>query len=155
MSAEQPGHRNHCEVATEDGVIVVATANDPAPLSTALLKRLGRFDRVALFAAPTAELCQDYLVRLSAGRLDGPAAAEAAAAMDRFSFAQVREAYILAGQSAFDRGDDVTPDGLVQAAQQMRGEGRRLSAKVDGSGVGFSMHENEPEESGVHVVDRG
>ena len=110
-------------LATEDGVIVAATANDLAPLSAALLKRPGRFDRVARFAAPTEGLRQTYLVRLSIGRLDGPAAADAAAAMDRFSFAQVREAYILAGQSAFDRGDDVTPVDLVQAARQMRGEG--------------------------------
>jgi len=142
-------------LATEDGVIVAATANDLAPLSAALLKRPGRFDRVARFAAPTGELRRDYLVRLGAGRLDGPAAAGAAAAMDRFSFAQVREAYILAGQSAFDRGDDVTPDDLVQAAQQMRGEGRRFGVKVNGCGVGFTDLEEEAVEPGVRAVARG
>ena len=140
---------------TEDGVIVVATANDPPLLSAALSKRPGRFDRVALFAPPSPELRQDYLGRLSAGRLDAPAAASAAAAMDRFSFNQVREAYILPGQFAFDRDQDVTPDDLVQAAQQMRMEGRRLSAKVDGHGVGFSMHESEPEDVGGQPVNRG
>jgi hypothetical protein len=36
----------------------------------------------------------------------------------RFSFAQVREAYILAGQFAFDRDEDVTPDDLMQAARK-------------------------------------
>jgi ATP-dependent 26S proteasome regulatory subunit len=142
-------------LATEDGVIVVATANDPAPLSAALLKRPGRFDRVALFAAPTQELRQDYLARVSAGRLDAPAAAAAAAAMDRFSFAQAREAYIMAGQCAFDRGNDVTPDDLIRAAQQMKREGRRLTTPVDGRGVGFSTHENEAEEVGVRPVNRG
>ena len=141
-------------LATEDGVIVVATANDPPLLSAALSKRPGRFDRVALFAPPSPELRQDYLGRLSAGRLDAPAAASAAAAMDRFSFAQVREAYILPGQFAFDRDQDVTPDDLVQAAQQMRTEGRRLGARVDGRGVGFSMQEGEPEDVGVHPVNR-
>jgi ATP-dependent 26S proteasome regulatory subunit len=140
-------------LATEDGAIVVATANDPTSLGAALSKRPGRFDRVALFAAPTPELRQDYLGRLSAGRLDAPAAA--AAAMDRFSFAQVREAYILAGQFAFDRDGDVMPDDLVQAAQQMRTESRRLSAKVDGRGVGFSMHESESEDVGGQPVNRG
>ena len=142
-------------LATEDGVIVVATANDPAPLSAALLKRPGRFDRVALFAAPTQELRQDYLARVSAGRLDAPAAAAAAAAMDRFSFAQAREAYIMAGQCAFDRGNDVTPDDLIRAAQQMKREGRRLATPVDGRAVGFSTHENEAEEVGVRPVNRG
>ena len=142
-------------LATEDGVIVVATANDPTSLRAALSKRPGRFDRVALFAAPTPELRQSYLGRLSAGRLDAPAAASAAAAMDRFSFAQVREAYILAGQFAFDRDEDVTPDDLMQAAQQMRTEGRRLGARADGRGVGFSMHESEPEAVGGQPVNHG
>jgi len=73
---------------------------------------------------------------VSAGRLDAPAAAAAAAAMDRFSFAQAREAYIMAGQCAFDRGNDVTPDDLIRAAQQMKREGRRLATPVDGRAVG-------------------
>ena len=79
----------------------------------------------------------------------------AAAAMDCFSFAQVREAYILAGQFAFDRGDDVTPDDLVQAANQIRREGRRLSVSPDGHGVGFSNQDDRAEESGIQAVARG
>jgi ATP-dependent 26S proteasome regulatory subunit len=42
-------------LASADGVIVVATANDPALLGSALVKRPGRFDRVALFPAPTTD----------------------------------------------------------------------------------------------------
>jgi hypothetical protein len=139
-------------LTTEDGVIVVATANDPGSLSAALLKRPGRFDRVALFPAPTAALRQRHLERLSAGRLDPLAAQAAASGMERFSFAQVREAYILAGQSAFDRGEDVSPDDLVEAARQMRREGRRLSVNGDG-GVGFTMQVSEPEDAGVQPVN--
>ena len=75
--------------------------------------------------------------------------------MDRFSFAQAREAYIMAGQCAFDRGNDVTPDDLIRAAQQMKREGRRLATPVDGRAVGFSTHENEAEEVGVRPVNRG
>jgi SpoVK/Ycf46/Vps4 family AAA+-type ATPase len=137
-----------------DGVIVVATANDPGSLSAALLKRPGRFDRVALFPAPTAALRQQHLERLSAGRLDPLAAQAAASEMERFSFAQVREAYIMAGQSAFDRGEDVRFDDLVEAARQMRCEGRRLSVKGDG-GVGFTLQESEPEDVGAHPVNHG
>jgi hypothetical protein len=141
-------------LATEDGVIVVATANDPGSLSSALLKRPGRFDRVALFPAPTAALRQQHLERLSAERLDPLAAQAAASEMERFSFAQVREAYILAGQAAFDRGEDVSPDDLVEAARQMRREGRRLNVKGD-SGVGFTLRESEPEDVGAHPVNHG
>jgi hypothetical protein len=81
-------------LTTEDGVVVVATANDPTALSNALLKRPGRFDRVARFSTPTPELRQRYLISLSGGNLDLADAAEASVAMDRFSFAQLRETYI-------------------------------------------------------------
>ena len=74
--------------------------------------------------------------------------------MERFSFAQVREAYILAGQSAFDRGEDVSPDDLVEAARQMRREGRRLSLKGD-SGVGFTMPDSVSENGDVQPVNHG
>jgi chaperone BCS1 len=43
-------------VGTQDGVIVVATANDPTCLDPAILKRPGRFDRVVHFRNPDAEL---------------------------------------------------------------------------------------------------
>ena len=36
-------------VGTQDGLIVVATANDPSSLGAAILKRPGRFDRVVPF----------------------------------------------------------------------------------------------------------
>jgi ATP-dependent 26S proteasome regulatory subunit len=54
-------------LSTEDGVIVVATANSLAPLSAVLVKRPGRFDRVAQFPIPTADLRQQYLAHLSVG----------------------------------------------------------------------------------------
>src|SRR5439155_24452893 len=47
-------------VGTQDGVIVVATANDPNCLDPAILKRPGRFDRVVHFRNPDAELRRQY-----------------------------------------------------------------------------------------------
>lgn len=132
-------------LSTEDGVIVVATANNPEPLGAALVKRPGRFDRVAHFAPPAPNLRQRYLARLSVGRIDGTAAIEASAAMERFSYAQVRETYILAGQFAFDRGDDLIPADMVQAANHIRREGRRARVNGDGGGVGFSVAEDRSE----------
>jgi ATP-dependent 26S proteasome regulatory subunit len=142
-------------LASEDGIIVVATANDTASLGGALVKRPGRFDRVAKFSIPPLALRQEHLVRLSVQMLDARAAAVAAAAMDRFSFAQVKEAYVLAGQFAFDRGDDVTSADLVQAAGQMRSEERRRRAKADGCGVGFSVEERQTEDVGAVTVNHG
>ena len=130
-------------LTTQDGVIVVATANDPTPLGTALLKRPGRFDRVARFPIPTPDLRQQYLIRLSGGNLDRSDTAEASLAMDRFSFAQVREAYILAGQTAFDTGDEISAKNLTQAANQLRREGKHISLNGHDGVVGFSVAEDQ------------
>jgi ATP-dependent 26S proteasome regulatory subunit len=131
-------------LTTEDGVIVVATANNPTPLSNALLKRPGRFDRVALFPVPTAELRQRYLMDLSGGNFEETEAAEASLELDRFSFAQIRESYILAGQFAFDRGDELTAKDLAKAARQIRREGKRLNGNGQNGAVGFSIVEDLP-----------
>ena len=134
---------------TEAGVIVIATANNPSALSNALLKRPGRFDRTAQFPAPTAELRRRYLTSLSAGKFKMPDAAETSLAMEGLSFAQIREAYIMAGQFAFDRGDDVTANDLSQAARQIRREGKRISLNGGAGIVGFSI---ELDESAVSVA---
>ena len=47
-------------VASRDGVLVVATANDPTCLDPAILKRPGRFDRVVQFRNPDAHLRREY-----------------------------------------------------------------------------------------------
>jgi transitional endoplasmic reticulum ATPase len=52
-------------VGSQDGVIVVATANDPTCLDAAILKRPGRFDRVVQFRNPEADLRREYYRRLS------------------------------------------------------------------------------------------
>ncbi|MGB9611146.1 MAG: AAA family ATPase, partial [Bryobacteraceae bacterium] len=111
-------------LSTAEGVIVVATANDAGLLDDAILRRPGRFDRVVEFRNPGSELrarfirkslrngCPekdlDDMVRLSAG----------------FSFAQLREAYVLAGQLAYEQGRDVAADDMHQALRLMR-EARR------------------------------
>ena len=46
-------------------------------------------------------------------------AAETSVAMDRFSFAQLRETYILAGQLAFECGNEITAGKLAAAARQL------------------------------------
>ncbi|MGH7428668.1 MAG: AAA family ATPase, partial [Candidatus Methylomirabilaceae bacterium] len=53
-----------------EGVIVVATANDPTALDPAILRRPGRFDRTVPFRPPAADLRCEYLLRLSGGSFD-------------------------------------------------------------------------------------
>jgi SpoVK/Ycf46/Vps4 family AAA+-type ATPase len=53
----------HHGVGTQDGVLVVATANDSTCLDAAILKRPGRFDRVVQFRNPDADLRREYYRR--------------------------------------------------------------------------------------------
>jgi ATP-dependent 26S proteasome regulatory subunit len=89
-------------MGTQDGLIVVATANDPSMLDGAILKRPGRFDRVVGFRPPDRKLCASYLDRLSREAFDTASLASIAGEAEGLSFAQLREAYIFAGQLAYD-----------------------------------------------------
>jgi ATP-dependent 26S proteasome regulatory subunit len=82
-------------------VIVVATANDPTCLDPAILKRPGRFDRVVQFRNPDAGLRREYYRRFTP-TLDGEQFETAVEKTEGFSFAQLRETYILGAQSAVD-----------------------------------------------------
>ena len=106
-------------IGTQDGVVVVATANEPTALDPAILRRPGRFDRVVLFPNPTAELRLQYLRRLNSqfGESELRTAIDIS---DGFSFAQMREVYILAGQRAFDRRAEIEPGDILSAAQALR-----------------------------------
>ena len=77
-------------VGTHDGVIVVATANDPTCLDPAILKRPGRFDRVVQFRNPDADLRRQYYRRLNP-ILSGEQFEIAIEKTETFSFAQLIE----------------------------------------------------------------
>jgi hypothetical protein len=106
-------------ICTKDGVVVVATANEPTALDPAILRRPGRFDRVVLLPNPIAQLRLQYLRKLNClfAESDLKAAIDLA---DGFSFAQMREVYILAGQRAFDRQTEIEPDGILNAVRTLR-----------------------------------
>ena len=103
-------------VGTQDGVIVVATANDPTCLDPAILKRPGRFDRVVQFRNPDADLRGQYYRRLSP-ILVGEQFEIAIEKTEGFSFAQLRETYILGAQSAFEHGREITVEDVVEAIE--------------------------------------
>jgi hypothetical protein len=125
-------------LGSQDGVIVVATANNPGALDEAILRRPGRFDRAVPFRAPSEDLRREHLARLSLDGLDAEAVARGAEASDGFSFAQVREAFILAGQLAFQRGGDtIGADNLLEGIRLVRGEGQAVGQRADGRTVGF------------------
>ncbi len=106
-------------VGTEPGVVTVATANDPNLLDAAVLRRPGRFDRVVHFANPDAELRRAYLLSLHPA-LGEAELAPAVAASEGFSYALLREAYILAAQTARFAGRELAVDDLTAGAETLR-----------------------------------
>lgn len=107
-------------IGTGDGIVVVATANEPTLLDPAILRRPGRFDRVVRFANPSAELRLQYLLKFDA-EIEAQALEEPVTESDGFSFAQLREVAILAAQSAFERKtDDIDADDLLHAVRTLR-----------------------------------
>jgi len=124
-------------VGTRDGIIVVATANNPTCLDPAILKRPGRFDRVVQFRNPDADLRREYYRRLHP-ILSGD---EFEAAIDKtegFSFAQLRETYILGAQSAFEHGREVRVADVIEAIELQSAGAYDLKASV--TALGFVRH---------------
>lgn len=80
------------------------------------------------------------MVKLSTGSFDEETLARAASETDGFSFAQLREGYILAGQLAFGRKDEeVRPEDLLEGIRMVRVEAQTTGSRLDGRGVGFGL----------------
>jgi hypothetical protein len=124
-------------VGSQDGVIVVATANDPTCLDAAILKRPGRFDRVVQFRNPDADLRREYYRRLNA-TLVGEQFEIAIEQTEGFSFAQLRETYILGAQSAFEHGSEVTVADVIEAIELQAAGAQDLKTSV--AAPGFVPH---------------
>ncbi len=106
-------------VGTQDGVIVVATANEPTALDPAILSRPGRFDRVVLFSNPSLGMRYEYLRKMN-DALSDEAILKTVDLSDGFSFAQMREVYILAGQLAYEDGQDISYSHLTRSVRTMQ-----------------------------------
>ena len=106
-------------VGTGEGIIVVATANEPTILDPAILRRPGRFDRVIYFADPDFELRKAYFRRMHPA-FETINLEEAASESEMFSFAQLREAYISAGQRAFEREQEIKEGDLLWGIRSLR-----------------------------------
>jgi len=124
-------------LATQNGIVTVATANDPTTLDPAILKRPGRFDRLAAFPQPSPELRRQYLRKLTAGEIGDRELEAIISDSDRLSFAQLREAYILAGQRSFRCGSSVSAEEIVAAIRTVRGEINAVAGRADGRCLGF------------------
>lgn len=120
-------------LGTQDGVVVVATANDPTCLDAAILKRPGRFDRVVQFRNPDAHLRREYYKRLSPV-LTGERFEIAIQQTEGFSFAQLRETYILGSQSAFEHGREITIADVIEAIELQAAGAQDLKTSIAAPG---------------------
>jgi SpoVK/Ycf46/Vps4 family AAA+-type ATPase len=122
-------------VGTKDGVITVATANNPDCLDPVIVKRPGRFDRVVRFRNPDANLRRQYYLRLNP-ILTGDEFGIAIEKTNGFSFAHLRETYIMGAQLAFEQARDITVADIVEAIDLQLGGARELKA-ASGAAPGF------------------
>ncbi len=122
-------------VGTRDGIIVVASANDPSLLDPSILRRPGRFDRLSLFPRPKFSVRREYLQRLCDGAVNEETIRRLAEQTERFSIAQLREAYILAGTLAAAENSDIDANYLINAVDCIRREAAGVSGRAE---VGFS-----------------
>jgi len=116
-------------ITTGEGIIVVATANEPALLDPALLRRPGRFDRVIHFPNPSQELREQFYSRYEI-KLAPDQISRIAQDAQGFSFAQLRESVVLAAQRALERKEEISEGDLLVGVEALRNaysEGSRNS----------------------------
>lgn len=118
-------------VGNQEGLILIATANNPRNLDMAVLERPGRFDRVVGFPNASEELRVQYFMRLTPFNEDKLRAALHDS--PEMSFAQLKETYILAYQFAEKLGrEDIVEDDLLLAITAMT---KMLSVKASPIGI--------------------
>jgi AAA+ superfamily predicted ATPase len=126
-------------VGNREGLILIATANNPRNLDMAVLERPGRFDRVVGFPNATEELRLQYFMRLTP--FDEDKLRDALHGSPSMSFAQLKETYILAYQFAEKANrEDIVEEDLLAAIKAMT---KMLSVKAQPIGIGMPTSEKK------------
>jgi SpoVK/Ycf46/Vps4 family AAA+-type ATPase len=125
-----------------NGVVVIATANDLRNLDPALI-RTGRFDRLVYFGRPTPELRTEYFRNRLPTSTDEDLF-HITRASDGFSFAELNESLILAGQPAFNSQSDLTTADVICAANQLKLDRNGAHRFIDSVGFSERSHVETP-----------
>jgi len=99
--------------------------------------------RVIAFRAPSHPLREEYLRRLSLNSLRPKDLHCAAAESEGLSFAQLREAFILAGRAVFGRELTVPPGELISGIRLVRSDRAQIRLGSEGRNPGFSIQHDE------------
>ena len=136
-------------VGISEGVILVATANEPSDLDPALLKRPGRFDRVVEFKSPEQDQRMEYFRTRHSLKLTEDDLIKVVKATAGFSFAQLRESFILAGTRAFTTPEKriITTERLLEGVNEIKKSLKSISSysfkKGNSSPTGFQSAVNK------------
>jgi hypothetical protein len=108
-----------------DGIVVVATANNPEGIDPALLHRPGRFDRVVRIENPDGELRYRQLHHLFSrsvsSRVSEPVLRRVAGESAGFSMADLKEVFVSAGCECYTEQSETILDAhLLKAFETIR-----------------------------------
>lgn len=128
---------------TLNGVMVIATANEPEELDPALLHRPSRFDRMWKFPLPEMEQRLALLRKRGGAYFSDAALTDAALRSQGFSMAYVQEIVVNALLESAHNGTDPTDADLLRSLDALRSQRRSASRKMDSlveeESVGFAL----------------
>jgi hypothetical protein len=102
----------------EDGLLVIATTNNPQDVDPALLHRPSRFDRVWQFRLPGLDLRTRYLEQSFSG-IDRSILCELAKNTNNWSFAYLNELRVTASIQAIQEGREAVTNADVRKAHEL------------------------------------
>ncbi len=113
-------------VQENDGVVIVATANEPKHLDPALT-RPGRFDKLVEFRMPQVAQRLVYFQQFNSPLLTANDVTALVELTDGMSFGQLHEIVVLAGMKAFERGDnDASAEDHFAAVDEIKNADKSL-----------------------------
>lgn len=124
-----------------NGILVIATSNEPDKLDPALLHRPSRFDRVWRFSLPKYEQRLLLLKQRGAGLFSQSALEEVARQTEGFSMTYVQEVVVNALLTSLDENTVVGDQGLRRSLETLRLQRKEASKReetvIERNGVGF------------------
>ena len=129
-----------------DGVLLIATSNEPGKLDPALLHRPSRFDRVWKFSLPKQEQRFALLRKRGGTYFSETALEEVARKSDGFSMAYVQEIVVNALLDSAHNGDSPDDQTLLRSLTTLKAQRKAASKEdddlADRESVGFCLKEN-------------
>ncbi len=126
---------------SNDGVLVLATANHPEDLDQALVQRPSRFDRIFRIEVPLVDERFQFLMNKNVSNFFSQNTLESIAhGSDKMSMAFIQEIITQAHLNAVHRGEDPTDEDLQDALEALRLQNRTATKMSEDQGmapVGF------------------